>query len=131
MAIRDKNIDKNSGNANFAQQIVALRNGPQTPASQTDLEVMSVRLPWAGKFLSAHVFCRAKSGTVTAKIHKNAATILTGDITPVAGAQTAGTLASTTTFAAGDELQLLVTTAGASTVDDLVATVILRPNLQD
>lgn len=131
MAVRDKNIDKGSGNANFAQNIVYLRNGPQTPASQTNLEVASARMPFAGKVLSVHAFARALAGTVTVDLQKNAATLLTGAITPTAGNQVAGVLLAADTFAAGDELQFKITTAAASTVDDAGMTVVVRPNLQN
>lgn len=131
MAIRDKNIDKGSGNANFAQNISYLRNGPQTPASQTNLEVASMRMPFAGKIVSVHGFARALSGTVSYDLQVNTTTALTGTITPSAGAQIAGTLIASPTFSAGDELRFLITTSGASTADDAGLTIVSRPNLQD
>jgi len=88
-------------------------------------------MPFAGKVISVHAFARAITATVTALFHKNDATMLTGDITPVAGSQTVGTLLAADTFAAGDELQLKITTNGSGLADDLGITLVVRPLLQD
>lgn len=106
------------------RNVIYLRHGGQVVASQTDLEVASVRMPRNGRVRSVHVWCRALAGTVTVDVWKNGATILTADVTPTAGSHIAGALDGTkTAFAEGDELQLIITTAGASSLDDGAVTI--------
>ena len=101
------------------RQLLYLRHGGQVAASQTGLEVAAARMPKSGRVRSVHLFARAVSGTVTVDIHKNDVSILTAVITPTAGSQIAGSLdLSKTAFTNGDEIQMKVTTAASSTLDD-------------
>lgn len=105
------------------REVVTLRNGPQVPASQTALKVADVRMPRAGRVQTAHIFCRALAGTVSVDIHKNDVSILSAVVTPTAGDQVAGTVSTSLgAFGLGDRLSAKVTTAGASTLDDLSVT---------
>lgn len=108
------------------REVIYLSRSGQVGASQTDLEVAAVRMPKSGRIRSAHIFCRAVSGTVTVDVWKNGATILTADVTPTAGAQVAGTInLSKNAFADGDEIHMIITTAASSTVDDAGVTLYL------
>ncbi len=131
MPIQDKNIDKSLGNHDFAVTPIVLRNGGQVPISQTDLEIASMRMPFAGTIESIYAFVRALTAAATVDIQVDGTTVLTGNITPVAGVQTAGTLIAAPTFSEGSEIQFLVTTDGSGLMDDLIATISVRPNLQD
>lgn len=106
------------------RQVIVLRQGSQVAASNTDLEVVSSRRIRGGRVNGVWIWCRALTGTVTVDIWKNGATILNADVTPTAGNHVQGSLdLSKTGFAAGDELQLIITTGAASTVDDVSATI--------
>jgi len=107
MAIRSKNIDPTNTVNEFAQQIIPLHfevvNADLALASAS---VGKVRMPWAGKILSAYANYSTSSGSVDIALAKNAAAI--SDVV-TSGSNTL-TLTSAT-FAAGDYLELLVTTA--------------------
>lgn len=129
MAIKDRHI---ATDANFPVETISLRHGAQVPASQTGILVGFWRVPADGYITSAHFNCRALAGTVTVDIFKNAATILTGAVTPVADTMTAGTLVtSPTSVAAGDSIKLVATTASASTLDDGHVIFNYRPKLRN
>lgn len=125
MSIKDHKVERNQG---VSALLLPLCHGAQVPASQADLEVISFRLPSITDWyiVSAYVFARAIGGTPDVTLQDDGSDI-GSDTAIVAGAQTVITGAAGTTIAGGSELQVLVTTAGGETVDDLVVSLHLEP----
>jgi hypothetical protein len=96
--------------------------------SQTDFEAASVRLPditdWY--IVSAYVWARALAATPEINIQDDGTDLGTNTVIAV-GAQTAITGVAGSSVAGGSELQVVVTTDGSETVDDLLVTLHLEP----
>ncbi|NIM54232.1 MAG: hypothetical protein GTO15_06415 [Pseudomonas stutzeri] len=125
MSIKDYKVEKNQG---VSTLILYVPYGPQIPASQTDFEAGSVRLPdntdWY--LASAYAFARAIAGTPDVNVQDDG-TDLGTDTALAAGAQTAITGVSAERIKGGSEVQVVVTTAGGETVDGLAVTLHFEP----
>jgi len=109
--------------------LVLSYTGTQVPASQTDLELVSLRIPHDCQVVSAHVWVKAEAGSnaQTVNIQDDGTDICT-DTTVDAGAQVAIPLAADPTrIAAGSEIQLTATTGSGNTIDDIQVTLVVRP----
>lgn len=128
MAIRDKNCsDNNSYNA-FAQVIITVPWVDYGTAF-TNSVVGGVKVPWAGKILSAAQQAGAapSSGSTLLQVAKNG-TVISDQVTASTTAS-AFTL-SVSTFAAGDVLGLIQHNANVSTVRGAGAvSIVIRPYL--
>jgi hypothetical protein len=124
MAIRDKNVDDNNSYNQFAQQIVILGfNAVNASVALASGSLGSAKMPWAGKILSAQINYSTSSGSVDLALAKNG--------TAISNVTTSGTNALTltaSTFASGDTLGLICTTA-ANEYAIGSCTVIVRPYL--
>jgi hypothetical protein len=124
MAIRDKNIEDNNSYNQFAQKIVPINFGVvNASVALASSSIGKVKMPWAGKIISAEIDYSTSSGSVDIALSKNG--------TAISNVTTSGTNALTltaSTFASGDTLELLVTTASNEYAYG-TCTVILRPYL--
>lgn len=129
MAIRDKNCsDNNSYNA-FAQIVVTVPFADYG-AAFTNSAVAGVKIPWAGKILSAAIQASAVpalSGSTLLQVAKNG-TVISDQVTASTSIQSF-TL-SVSTFAAGDVLGLVQHNGNVSTVRGVGAvSIVIRPYL--
>jgi hypothetical protein len=122
MAIRSKNIEDNDSFNEFAQLVIPLPvEISLTTASSVSGAV--VRMPWAGKILSAYQGLGTTSGSSSLQVHKNGTAISNA----VAGSTTAAALTlSASTFAAGDLLGVIYTAANSAVARGAV-TLVVRP----
>lgn len=92
------------------------------PISQTDAEIGAFR-PGKRFFVEeVQVYCSAVAATATVNVKVAGTTILTGQVTPVAGSIVFGTLVSAVATQKGgatDEITVEVTTNGTGTITDL------------
>ncbi len=125
MSVKDSKVAQDQG---VGATIIYVGRSSQIPASQTDYEVASVRLPdicdWWLK--SAYVFARTEASTPEINIQDDGVDIGTNTVI-VGGAQTLITGVGPVAIKGGSELQVVVTTAGGETVDDLGVTFHLEP----
>lgn len=126
MAIRSKNIDDNNSYNEFAQKIVPCAiHAVNGDAALSSASICRVRMPWAGKILSAYQAMGATSGSVDLAVHKNDVAI--SDV--VTGSTTASAFTlSASTFAAGDYVGVIATTAANEYAFGTV-TIVVRPYL--
>jgi hypothetical protein len=125
MAIRSKNVDDNNSYNEFAQKIIPLAfNVVNASVALASASVGKLRLPWAGKIISGYINYSTSSGSVDIALGKNGTAI--SNVT-TSGASNALSLTSST-FAAGDTLELIVTTA-ANEYAIGTATIVVRPYL--
>lgn len=127
MPIDDRNIKTD---ADFARSTVHL--SVAAGASLTAVRIDGERMAFAGKVVSAHVYCATLTDGddgVRVDLHKNAASILTATVDPVA-ADTTTSLAGAagTTFAAGDVFKSVVTTGAGDALEGSISLVV-RPLL--
>jgi hypothetical protein len=127
MAIRSKNIDENNSYNEFAQQVLAcdVSLDDTTASRASSSSVCRVRMPWAGKILSAYQAFGVTSGSVDLAVHKNGTAI--SDVVTASTTASAFTLTATT-FAAGDYLGVIATTADTEHAFGSV-TIVVRPYL--
>jgi hypothetical protein len=127
--IRSRNCDQSVGNE-FAQKIINLH--VEAGASLAGVIKAGTRIPWAGKVVSAHVYCATitdADDSVRVDLHKNGASILDATVDPVA-ADTLTSLAGAADedLAAADKIQVVITTGvGDAFVGDVV--LVIRPDL--
>lgn len=126
MAITDRKVHPS---AHLADQIwQAVRD--TVAASQTDLAVGIHRPGYRFRVLDVEVFCSALTGTVSIDVKIGTVSVLNAVITPTAGARVAGVLSAAIADVVGkatEDINVEVTTAASSSVDDLVVTVKYRP----
>lgn len=124
MAIRSRNIEYNNSFNEFAHKVIALPvNISLTTAASVSGAV--VRMPWAGKILSAYQALGTTSGSSSLQLAKNGTAISDA----VAGSATAAALTlSASTFAAGDLLGVVYTAANTAIANGAV-TIVVRPYL--
>jgi len=124
MAIRSRNIEDNDSYNEFAQLVIPL----PFEVSLTTVSSVSgavVRMPWAGKILSAYQALGTTSGSSSLQIHKNGTAISDA----VAGSTTPAALTlSASTFAAGDRIGVIYTAANTAVARGAV-TIVVRPYL--
>lgn len=124
MAIRDRNIEDNNSYNQFAQKIVPITfQIVNASLALSSSSLGAVAMPWAGKIISAQLEYSTSSGTVDIALAKNGTAI--SDI--ATSGSTALTLTATT-FASGDKLGLIATTA-ANEYALGSCTIIVRPYL--
>jgi len=127
--IRNRNISNDNAINTFAQQTVSL--AINAGASLAGVIHAAWRAPWAGKLIAAHVYAATitdADDSARVDLQLNGVTMLPATVDPVA-ADTMTSLAPTTlAFAAGDKLQVVLTTGAG---DALIGNVILvvRPLL--
>ncbi len=127
MAITDRKVHRN---AHLAKKVYEAVRGPQVPASQTDLKIGIHRPGYRFRVAAVEVFCSALAGTVTVQVKIGTVTVLNAAITPAAVARVAGVLSATLASLVGsatEDVNVEVTTAAASTIDNLAVTVVYRP----
>ena len=121
------------GNGNFPTasfQILTAHYATQVPASQTDLEIMSFRLPdesdW--QLVSAHAWLKTLGGSNahTLNIQDDGTDVCT-DTALVAGAQTEIAHTAPKRFKGGSEVQVTATTGASTTMDGICVTLVFRP----
>lgn len=126
MAIRSKNIEHDNSYNEFAQSIVPCAvHAVHGDAALTTASISRVRMPWAGKILSAYQAFGATSGSVDLIVHKNDAAI--SDTVTASTTASAFTLTAST-FAAGDYIGVMATTAANEFAFGTV-TIVVRPYL--
>lgn len=129
MAIRDKNCDSNNSYNAFAQIVITVPFADYGVAF-TNSVVGGVRMPWAGKILSAAHQASAVpalSGSTLLQVAKNGAVI--SDQVTATTSITAFVL-SASTFAAGDVLGLIQHNANVATVRGVgTVSLVVRPYL--
>jgi hypothetical protein len=104
MAVRARNLDPSVGNDAFLSILVC----PITVGASVDQRVAEVRLPWAGKIVSAHFRCSTLTDaddSVRVKVQKNGTDLVAAAVDPVASDTTTTFTLTADTFAAGDLLQ--------------------------
>lgn len=110
---------------------ITLAYDTQVPASQTDLEILSVKLPsnYDWQIVSAHVWVKGVTGSNAKTVNiQDDGTDIGTDTTVVAGTQTSITGVAGDKVKGGSELQVTATTGAATTIDDcIVVTIWLRP----
>lgn len=127
MAIRSKNIEDNNSYNEFAQQILAcdVSLDDTTVSRASSSSVCRVRMPWAGKILSAYQAFGHTSGSNLLAVHKNNTAI--SDVVTASTTASAFTLTATT-FAAGDYVGVIATSVDAGHAFGTV-TIVVRPYL--
>lgn len=126
MAIRSKNIEDNNSYNEFAQQILSCDvHAVNGDAALSSASICRVRMPWAGKILSAYQAFGATSGSVDLAVHLNDTAI--SDVVTASTTASAFTLTSTT-FTAGQYLGVIATTAANEFALGTV-TIVVRPYL--
>lgn len=126
MAITDQKVHPDARLADRIWQAVR----DTIVASQTDLKIGIHRPGYRFRVVGVEVFCSALTGTVSVQVKIGTVSVLTAAITPTAGARVAGTLSATQANRIGgsaEDINVEVTTAAASTLDDVVVAVVLRP----
>lgn len=126
MAVQDRNTSKD---AYIGREVIRLV-APATATSQADLEVDEVTIPFPFEVTSVEVHATAVTATITADVKIGTTSVLSGAVTPVANAATAGTLSSTLANkrgAANSILRLHYTSNGTGAATSLKATVVIRP----
>lgn len=129
MPIDDKNV---STNADFARETALL--SVTAGASLTAAKIDGWRAPYAGKVVSAHVYAATLTDAddgVRVDLFKDAASILTAAVDPVA-ADTTTVLpgAAGVTFAAGAVFKSVVTTGAGDAIAGAISLTV-RPLLQN
>lgn len=127
--IRSRNCDQATGHE-FTENIIPLHI--EAGASLAGVIKAGVRMPWAGKIKSAHIYAATLTDaddSVRVDLHKNGASILDATVDPVAADTTTSLAgAADTEFAAGDEISVVITTGvGDALVGDV--TLVVRPEL--
>lgn len=124
--IRDRNIKTD---ANFARETVNL--SVLAGASLAGVRIDGWRAPYAGVIVSAHVYAAVLTDaddSVRVDLHKNAASVLSATVDPVASDTATALNVTTTTFAAGDLLKSVVTTGVGDALSGSI-TLVVRPEL--
>lgn len=127
MSITDIKVHRD---AHLAKKIWHAARGTQVPASQTDLKIGIHRPGYRFRVVGVEVFCSALAGTVTVQVKIGTVTVLNAAITPSAAARVAGVLSATLASLIGgaaEDINVEVTTAAASTLDNANVTVVYRP----
>lgn len=131
--IRDKNVDHTAGENDFA--CMNLSFAIDVGASLAGVLVGGWRAPFAGKIVSANVYCATLTDaddSVRVDVQKNGVTVLSATVDPVAAdTATVLTLSSTTSvisFAAGDKIQCVMTTGAGDAMTGTV-NVVVRPRV--
>ena len=125
MAVTDKKCSKNNYGSHHAIQA-----NITTATGQTGLLSYAWTPGFAGKIHKVSCFATAVTATITVDVQIGGTTVLTGQITPVAGSETAGTLSSTLSairFKSTDQIQVKYTTNGTGAATNLSVTVQVRP----
>ena len=125
MAVTDKKITKNA----YAAHHVVQAN-VTTATGQTGLLVYAWTPGFAGKIHKVSCFASSVTATISVDVQIGGTTVLTGQITPVAGSEVAGTLSSTLSairFKSTDQIQVKYTTNGSGAATNLSVTVQVRP----
>lgn len=129
--ITDKKMDKNGMAARH------VLNVPITTAiNQSGLLVYGFTPGIQGKIEKVTVFASSVTATITVDVQVSGTTALTGQITPVAGTETAGTLVSnidTLIVTPSEQIQVKYTSNGTGAATNLVVSIVLRayPTNQD
>lgn len=126
MAITDRKVHPDAHLADKVYQAVR----DTVAASQTDLKIGVHRPGYRFRVVGVEVFCSALTGTVSVDVKIGTVSVLTAVITPSAAARVAGTLAAALASLVGsatEDINVEVTTAGASSLDDAIVTVVYRP----
>jgi hypothetical protein len=99
-------------------------------ASQTDLKTGIFRPGYRFRVVGVEVFCSALTGTVSVQVKIGTVSVLNAAITPTAAARVAGVLSATLANLVGkstEDINVEVTTAAASTLDDVNVAITIRP----
>lgn len=123
--IKDYKMDPAGGSA-----VHTLAFPITTAVSQTGLLAGAWTPGYRFQIRKVSVFATAVTATITADVQIGGTTVLTGQITPVAGTETAGTLVSTPATLRGSssgQIQVKYTTNGTGAATNLVVRVQIRP----
>jgi hypothetical protein len=124
--IRSRNVDNLTGNE-FAQETVILPIN--VGASVAAVIQAAWRAPYAGKLVSAHVYCATitdADDSVRADLKKDGTSMLGATVDPVTADTMTDLVPTTLTFAAGAKLQAVITTGvGDAFIGNLV--LVVRP----
>lgn len=126
IAITDRKVHPDAHLADKIWQAVRDTIG----ASETDLKIGIHRPGYRFRVLGVEVFCSALTGTVSVDVKIGTVSVLNAVITPTAGARVAGTLATALASRVGsstEDINVEVTTAATSSLDDVNVTVVTRP----
>jgi len=127
MSVKDHKVQAGQG---IGGKIIPIVYAGTIPADQSDIELLSFRLPsitdWL--ILNAYIWCKSTTGSnaKTVNLEDDGAALGT-HTTVVAGSQTAITGVSNESVAGGSEVQVNVTTGGTTTITDLVVTIHIEP----
>lgn len=127
--IRDRNIDEGTDQAKFTLESVILPIN--VGASVASVIQSAWRAPYAGKIVSAHVYCATitdADDSVRADLKINGTTALGATVDPVTNDTLTSLAPTTLTFASGDKIQAVILTgAGDAFIGNLV--LVVRPLL--
>jgi hypothetical protein len=126
MAITDRKVHPDARLADKIHNVYR----DTTVASQTDLKIGIHRPGYRFRVVGVEVFCSALTGTVSVQVKIGTVSVLNAVITPIAVTRVAGVLSATLANLVGkstEDINVEVTTAAASTLDDVTVTVTLRP----
>lgn len=124
--IKDRNV---SNAAQFAQETVTL--SILAGASLTGVRVDGWRAPYPGKIVSAHIYAAVvtdSDDSARVDLHKNAASILSATVDPVASDTTTALSPTDLEFNEGDVLKSVVTTGAGDALSGSIVLVV-RPYL--
>lgn len=127
MAISNRKVART---ADFPKKSWQAVRGTQIPASQTDLKIGVHRPGFRFRVVGVEVFCSALAGTVSVQVKIGTVTVLNAAITPAAAARVAGVLSATLASLIGgaaEDINVEVTTAATSTLDNANVSVVYRP----
>ena len=123
------NVNPDNNYNEFAQQVFTIQVGQ---GASLDNLVGGVRMPWAGKVISAAFYCATitdADDSIRVKPVNGSTDMVAAAVDPVAAnTLTAFTLTAGTTFAAGDVLKGHVLTAGSDAIVGTF-TFVVRPYL--
>lgn len=101
-----------------------------TAINQTAAVALGIIPGFRGEVVKVEVWASAVTATISTDVLVGTTSVLTGAVTPVAGAATAGTLAtarSTRRFMPTDQLNFTYTTNGTGAATNLKVTAWIRP----
>lgn len=125
MSVTDFKMNKAANSPKQSHNIPIL-----TAVGQTALLVGAWTPGFRFQIDKVSVMATAVTATITVDVQIGGVSVLTGQITPVAGTETAGTLTATLATLRGkstDQLQVKYTTNGSGAATNLVTTVQIRP----